>query len=271
MTSTAHATRQGAPHDRAYTITAGDPGDPLLLLLHGAGASAEIWDEHMTLLSEDYRVIAVDLPGHRNHPADTFTYERASATIREVLADEGQSAVLVGHSVGGYVAHNFVGEHPEVIDAVLTSGSYMNWRHGKGLLFSVLYGYVFAPILKMGKYSDVWRDTVVDRITLSESDSDTVSENPLTGGATAMQATAFADVRSGLHQFDGPVLIGAGKEEPLAGSYGPALADRFGVKFEYLPFDGHNGPVTHPGEFVSVITQFVSENGLATADKDALT
>jgi pimeloyl-ACP methyl ester carboxylesterase len=263
MTSTESSTENGPVEQFDWTITAGKPGNPLLVLLHGAGASAKIWSEHLSSLSDEYRVVAVDLPGHRNHPAKTFTYERAIASVREVLDSEGQSAVLVGHSVGGYVAYKFVGEYPDRAEAVVTSGSYMDWRRGKGLLLSGLYGYVLSPVIKLGRYSDLWNDRIVDRITLSEYESDTVSNDTLYGGASAMQASAFTDVWSGVEQFDGPVLIGAGNEEPFVEDYGPALADRADGRFELMPYDGHNGPVTDPEAFVSVVDQFVRENDIA--------
>jgi pimeloyl-ACP methyl ester carboxylesterase len=248
-------------------ITAGDRSDPLVVLLHGAGASAEIWDDHLRLLSDQYRVVAVDLPGHRDHPAETFTYERAVATVRDVVAAEGQPAVLVGHSVGGYVAGRVVEQHPGMVEAVVTSGSYVDWRRGKGLLLSALYGSVFAPAIKLGRYSDRWKDVVVDGLTLDEYETDTVSEDTLTGGASAMQASAFADVWRGVEGFDGPVLVGAGREEPLVEDYGPALAERAGGTFEYMPFDGHNGPVTHPEAFVSVVDRFVREHDVAAPER----
>jgi pimeloyl-ACP methyl ester carboxylesterase len=245
-----------------WTVSAGQADNPLVVLLHGAGASAEIWSEHLSALSETYRVIAVDLPGHRNHPSEAFSYEAASETVRSVITREGQSAVLVGHSIGGYVSAKIVEDHPDLVDGVFTSGSYLNWRRGKGLVLSVLYGYVLAPIMKGGSYSELWKRMVVDRLSLDEYESDMASQKTVYGAATAMQASAFTEVWAGLETFDGPVLVGAGREEPLADDYGPRLAEQADVTFEYMPYDGHNGPISHPEAFVSVIERFIRDQSL---------
>lgn len=258
-------TTQNRPVEQLeWAIVAGNPADPLLVLLHGAGASAEIWEDHLSALSDDYRVVAVDLPGHRKHPHDKFSFDEAVQSVREVIASEGQPAVLVGHSVGGYVAGKFVEEYSSHVDAIVTSGSYMDWRHGRGLVLSGLYAYVFGPLIKLGRHSDSWRDIIVDRLTLDEYESDTVSENTLTGGVEAMQASAFEDVWTGIGQYNGPVLVGAGREEPFTDDYAPAIAERVGATFEYMPFDSHNGPLTHPEAFVSVVDRFLRDNDIVS-------
>lgn len=42
---------------------AGDPGAPVVLLLHGFPTSSHMYRNLIPLLAEDFRVIAPDLPG----------------------------------------------------------------------------------------------------------------------------------------------------------------------------------------------------------------
>ena len=42
----------------------GKPGNPIMLLIHGAGASSHSWASLIPKLQE-FQILAVDLPGHR--------------------------------------------------------------------------------------------------------------------------------------------------------------------------------------------------------------
>ena len=95
---------------RLNTVRAGS-GQPIVFI-HGLGTSTETWSECMRLLADRYTVVAVDLLGHGGSPVpeDPGEYTR-DATLRELdeLVAElhettGERPVLVGHSLGGYLA-----------------------------------------------------------------------------------------------------------------------------------------------------------------------
>lgn len=92
---------------RLHTVRAGE-GSPPILFIHGMGASAATWAECMRLLAPKHRVVAVDLLGHGSSPVpddpDEYTRDKALADLDEVLAELGEPAVLVGHSLGGYLS-----------------------------------------------------------------------------------------------------------------------------------------------------------------------
>ncbi|NSW93297.1 MAG: alpha/beta hydrolase [Bacteroidales bacterium] len=81
-----------------------------VVLLHGYLESSDIWRDFAGLLSERYRVISVDLPGHgrSNVYGDIHTMEFMATGIRQLLLSlDIKNPVLVGHSMGGYVALAF--------------------------------------------------------------------------------------------------------------------------------------------------------------------
>ena len=84
----------------------GGTGPGLLLLLHGLGATADVWTPITAELADRWpgRWSAVDLPGHGGSaPLPRYSFGAlAAAVARSVDTDE--PVVVVGHSLGGVVA-----------------------------------------------------------------------------------------------------------------------------------------------------------------------
>ena len=85
---------------------------PVLLLLHGAGASTHTWRDLMPLLSADFTVVCPDLPGHAlSHIADDFRpgLREMAGALDDLLRElKLQPQAVAGHSAGGAVAAQWV-------------------------------------------------------------------------------------------------------------------------------------------------------------------
>ena len=82
----------------------GGEGEPLLLLLHGLGATAEVWNGWVPLLADAWpgRWVAPDLPGHgRSGKLPAYTFEGLAAAVAPLV--EKNRTVVFGHSLGGVV------------------------------------------------------------------------------------------------------------------------------------------------------------------------
>lgn len=80
------------------------PADaPVVVLVHGHGASAEDWTTIMDRLAPDHRVYALTLRGHRGSDwARDYTMDTYAADIAGFVTGLGLTEVtLVGHSLGG--------------------------------------------------------------------------------------------------------------------------------------------------------------------------
>lgn len=92
--------------DVSYT-EAGDPEDPDLVLVHGlnAAASAGEWRAVIDALSEEYHVVAPDLPGFGNSERPPLRYSAAlyEDFLAEFLAEFEEPAVLASSLSGAYV------------------------------------------------------------------------------------------------------------------------------------------------------------------------
>ncbi|MEL7258491.1 MAG: alpha/beta fold hydrolase BchO [Pseudomonadota bacterium] len=81
---------------------------PLLLLLHGAGATTHTWRDLIPTLAKTHRIIALDLPGHGFTQAGNrfrLGLERTADDIAALCEAEGwHPSAIMGHSAGGAVA-----------------------------------------------------------------------------------------------------------------------------------------------------------------------
>jgi pimeloyl-ACP methyl ester carboxylesterase len=91
----------------------GGQGGPILLLLHGLGACASVWDGLKPILSSRWpgRWIAPDFRGHgRSFHGGPYGYSVHAADVASLLEQEDEVVVL-GHSMGGAVGMALAGGH----------------------------------------------------------------------------------------------------------------------------------------------------------------
>ncbi len=102
---------------RLHVRDSGPRQAPVVVLLHGFGASLQTWDVWAPGLSQTHRVIRLDLPGSGLSPPDPdndYTDARSLKLLLSLLDELGVSrATMVGHSMGGRIAWTFAAKHPE--------------------------------------------------------------------------------------------------------------------------------------------------------------
>lgn len=85
---------------------------PLMLLWHGAGCDATVWEAMVPLL-RSFSVIAQDLPGHGSSPLARFSVAETMTDGQAVVAELGLGEpLLVGHSMGGWAALHYAATNP---------------------------------------------------------------------------------------------------------------------------------------------------------------
>lgn len=78
-----------------------------VVMLHGWGASKELYQNVIKTVSEKYRVIALDLPGFGNssEPPEAWSVSQFAELCAKFIAALGlESIILLGHSFGGRVS-----------------------------------------------------------------------------------------------------------------------------------------------------------------------
>jgi pimeloyl-ACP methyl ester carboxylesterase len=104
-------------------------GPPLLLFLHGLGATGEVWRGAFDLAGgwPGSRLL-VDLPGHgRSGRLDAYSYEAHAEALLPLLGGAGP-VVVAGHSMGGLIGIVLAAERLGLeVPAVLGLGIRLRW------------------------------------------------------------------------------------------------------------------------------------------------
>jgi 3-oxoadipate enol-lactonase len=119
--------------DSHPTAVSDEHDGPTVMLLHGWFASADMnWHGAYDALTEaGYRVLAIDHRGHGRglRPLERFRLADCAADAAAVLRELGAApAIIVGYSMGGAIAQLVARDHPDVVAALVLSGTAQHWQ-----------------------------------------------------------------------------------------------------------------------------------------------
>jgi pimeloyl-ACP methyl ester carboxylesterase len=256
-------------------------GDEVLLLIHGMAGSAQTWRAVLPQLAKKYRVIAPDLLGHgqSSKPRTDYSLGAFAVGLRDLLDELGvESATVVGHSLGGGVAMQFLYQHPDYCRRLVLIGSGglgpdVGWilrllaAPGAEFVMPVIAP---APVLRAGNAVRSWlssaglrspRGAEIWAAYSSFSDSETreaflrTLRSVVDYRGQSVSALNRLNLREGL-----PVLAIWGEEDdiiPVDHGYS-ALKARPDCRLEILPGIGHFAQVEAPNEVIELIDEFIS-------------
>ena len=100
-------------------------GEKVIFLLHGYLETLYIFSEFIELLEKEYRVIAIDLPGHglSGSQKEVNSMDFCASVVADVLnickVDESAQVYVAGHSMGGYVAQSCIRLFPSKFNGII--------------------------------------------------------------------------------------------------------------------------------------------------------
>jgi pimeloyl-ACP methyl ester carboxylesterase len=107
-----------------------------VVLTHGFGDTSETWSEQVPTLAERYAVHCWDLLGHgrSEKPRDPSAYsrDRAVEDLERIVDLAGTPAILVGHSLGGYLSQCLALSKPERVRALVLINTGPGFRDPAG-------------------------------------------------------------------------------------------------------------------------------------------
>lgn len=97
-----------------------------IVLLHGFLENQTMWDYFVQEYSKTYRVITIDMLGHGQTPCLGYvhTMEDQADAVHAVLQHlQVDKAIIMGHSMGGYIALAFAELYPELVTGLVLQNS----------------------------------------------------------------------------------------------------------------------------------------------------
>ncbi|MFC4543101.1 alpha/beta fold hydrolase [Halosolutus amylolyticus] len=234
-----------------------------IVFVHGAMFTRTMWLPQQRALADSYHVVAPDLPGHGVYGDESFGMEPAIERLRRVIDAETEgSAVLVGLSLGGYVATEYAHRNPDDVDALVLSGSSANPVRGMELLTRATGG--VARLLTKPDVGKRAVERLATRWVRNRDLQPDVEEAIIESGFYPKQFgdagphVAGRDFREALSTYPGSTLILNGEHDRLMrrGERDHAAAARDG-RIEVLAGVGHICNLHRPETYTSRVRKFV--------------
>ena len=229
-----------------------------LVLVHGTRLSHTQWAPYDGAFP-DLRVVTPDLPGHGTRAGEPFSTTAAVDVIAAAVEDGPPDlpVVLVGHSLGGYMAMAYAAQHPSRLAGLVLVGA-AAVPTGPGAAAYRALGVVLERLgdERMGRLAN----RVIARMTSPE-----VLDQVVAGGTTyAATRAAWHAVMTHcrpelLARVSCPVLVVGGQLDQLA-----IHARRFARaaprgRVLIVPRATHFLPLTHVPQLTAILREFVDE------------
>jgi 3-oxoadipate enol-lactonase len=256
------------PDARIQYWVQGVDGAPTVVFLHGATLDHHAWDAQVEVLSEQYRIVTVDLRGHGlSTMAGRFTFDAAVADVMALLHTlRATPLALVGLSLGGNIAQEIVYRAPELVDALVVADSTCNTapRHPLESTWAI------AGLASLGMTS---RESFLQRAALATAQDEAVQRYVLEVNANRSTRDAIQIVSSLLasalhtdrdYRLPVPTLLvhgdGDGMGDIVAGTRVWAEREPLGL-YVTIPNAGH---ASNQAELAAFLDRELPPGGRAT-------
>jgi pimeloyl-ACP methyl ester carboxylesterase len=241
---------------------------PALLFLHGFCETGEMWRHFADSLSTLYRVVCPDLPGFGNSPlSDPIqSLEEVAERLEHFLDDQHiQHPIVLGHSLGGYVALALLERMGDRIQAIglLHSTAFADDLEKKEmrnrvLIFLNKHGAAkfvssFVPQL----FPEHRREELGDAMAHAIEDGQRSSLEGLLAYTVAMRDRQ--DRIAVLQQFAGPKLLLAGTLDGSVKIESSRAQQQYFTHYTELEGVGHLGMIEEKEKTLTVVQEFVRE------------
>jgi pimeloyl-ACP methyl ester carboxylesterase len=221
-----------------------------IVFVHGIRVNGAAWSAQLEQVGARYPVHALDLPGHGTRRGERFTVDSAIDAVAEAVDDFGGRALVVGHSLGGYVSIAAAARHPARIAGLVLAGC--SFVPGRVLTTPFRLAHRMLSGLPDGGDG-------ISRRVLSKMLPAQVANAVASGGiATEVIPDVVAlaprlDVVAALAGYPGPVWLINGGHDHFRLHERRFLAACTDGRLLIVPGAGHYLPMTHPDELSRLV------------------
>lgn len=238
-----------------------------IVFLHGFLENKKMWAEYVSFFSEKYRVITIDLLGHGESDCLGYVHsmeENANAVQEVLLSLKIEKAIILGHSMGGYIGLAFAELYPQHIQklVLLNSTSKEDSAEKKvnrtRAIKAVKQNYVsFVSLAIANLFSENNRTRLVNEI---EKVKEQALKTPVQGIVASLEGMKIRKDREALlHENSFPVLLILGKKDPVL-NYEDSLTQIENTTVELVSFeDGHMSQIENKEELKPILQEFFSK------------
>jgi pimeloyl-ACP methyl ester carboxylesterase len=206
----------------AYDDTGGGSRTPLVFL-HGLSSARSTWARFVPAFATEHRVLTLDHRGHgeSGHAPGTYTLDHYGPDAVEFCGRVvGEPAVLIGHSLGGVIAHTVAWSRPDLVRGVVLEDPplFVGERDLADNSFAVIFTLMRQVISDLQSR----RAPLEDYETMMASAPNRTGSGTMADlfgeDGTRAQARAMAGLDPQIYTaaLDGTGLAGAAPETPLA-------------------------------------------------------
>ena len=244
-------------------------GDTAVLLLHGIGGGAAIWTDALAALAAaGLHAVALDFPGYGATPG-TPTMDALVGAVAATVARLGaRRTVLVGHSMGGMVAQEFLARGDSGdrgVQALVLACTSPAFGKPDGAWQAKFVADRLAPLDAGLGMAGMARALVPAMVApgavpgAAERASAVMAAVPEATYRTALQAIAAFDRRAALPAIAMPTLCLAGAHDRTAP---PEVLQRMaqhipGARYQCLADAGHIANIEQPAAFHAALLDFL--------------
>jgi pimeloyl-ACP methyl ester carboxylesterase len=244
-----------------------------LLFLHGLGGGHHAWDEQLTYFAaHGYASHAWDQPGYGHTPlVEPYDLEQISASLKRLIDSfAGEPVVLIGHSMGGFVAQDAFARYPGCAKALVLGFTSANFGGGSEEFVRKFIAARVGPLDEGKTMADIaaalmptMRGSHSNPAGLAHAQAIMSEIAPETYRKAVRLLTMF-DRSADLKKISVPTLLVAGSDDRTAP---PKVLERMakaipGSELVVLPGCGHLGPMDQPESFNRVMLDFLKRNHL---------
>ncbi|MDA8108392.1 MAG: alpha/beta fold hydrolase [Betaproteobacteria bacterium] len=244
-----------------------------LVFLHGVGGSHLAWQRQLPYFAaRGYRALAWDQPGYGGSPlVEPYDFEQVSRALKRYVEEHAAGrAVLVGHSMGGFVAQETCARFPELVQALALCFTSAAFGGASGEFQRQFVQERVAPLDAGDSMADVaarlmptMRGARSDPQGVALAEQLMAAVPPETYRKAVRLLTTF-DRRALLPAIRVATLLVAGSDDKTAPA---AVMERMAQKIpgsEYVLLEGcgHLGPMDQPEAFNAALAGFLARHSL---------